>query len=311
MSKQKRVSSIGVGNQPGVDWEAYARGVLACVTSGVVLADATGQIVDCNSALEALFGYEPGELRGKRISVLMPPYEAQHHDRYMRAFLETRESEFVGRGPRELVAQRKDGTNFSINIAVQLVEMSGTPLFIAAIEETHDEISGSDLSLAADHDLLTGLHNAYYFEREFERLLSRVVRGQAEPCALLYLDIDQFRGFNERFGHSEGDRLLNEYGSQLARRCRKSDLAARLHDDKFAVLLFGIKDEFFATVSEAFRTRLQSYRVGDESVSVSVTAILVALDPSAGDYRKTMAAAEKQCQEAKSKGGGLSVICTN
>jgi len=306
---QKTGSKAAANVSIAMDWETVCLGMLATVSSGVLLADDTGTIRHSNAALAKLFGYEPGELDGQHISVLMTPYDAQHHDRYMREFLKTRSSEIVGKGPREMIAQRKNGSNLAINISLQLVEMAGTPLFIAAMDESRDDISAADLSRAADHDLLTGLYNAYYLEQEFNRLLARVVRKQAEPSALLYLDVDQFRSVNDQFGHAGGDNLLIEYGSRIARRCRASDMAARLYSDKFAVLLFGIQEEFYTNVTDAFRGLLKEFQIEKSTVPVSVTAVLVPLVEALGDYRATIALAERHCKESKNKGPGQTILC--
>jgi len=308
LGKQKQTLQIGTATSPEIDWEVFSKGLLACVGSGVVLADADGSILLSNPALERLFGYEAGELTGKSITMLMPPYEAQHHGAYMRRYLETRQSEFVGQGPREIVAQRKDGTNFSLNITVHPVQMAGVILFVAAMDEPHEEIRGADLDRMAEHDMLTGLRNYHFFQQEVDRVAARTVRGRSEPCALLYIDIDGFRPINDQHGHAEGDRVLVEFARSIERRCRKSDIASRLYADKFAVLLYGIEEKNYREVAESFRSLIQNVSISDGKERVRASAALVPFSRGTDGFKKMLSLAETVCRACKGKGGGTSEI---
>lgn len=95
----------------------------------------------------------------------------------------------------------------------------------------------ASLHLAAS-DPLTGLAN----RRGFEILASKVLDVCARrlvPATLLYLDLDNFKPINDRFGHDEGDRALQAFARILERTFRASDVIARTGGDEFAVLLSG------------------------------------------------------------------------
>jgi hypothetical protein len=88
----------------------------------------------------------------------------------------------------------------------------------------------AELSELASRDPLTGLSNRRHLLEVMEWALARMAR-HPHACAVLYLDLDGFKGINDRLGHQAGDRLLVEFSLRLAARVRKSDLVSRLGGD--------------------------------------------------------------------------------
>jgi diguanylate cyclase (GGDEF)-like protein len=84
-------------------------------------------------------------------------------------------------------------------------------------------------------DLLTGVKNRQGFHEVLESEISRHLRNGASFC-LAYVDCDNFKGVNDRFGHGEGDRLLAAVGHVAAASVRRSDTVGRLGGDEFAIL---------------------------------------------------------------------------
>ncbi len=88
----------------------------------------------------------------------------------------------------------------------------------------------------AMRDKLTGLYNRHYVEEWFGLELRRAQR-HGRPIAAIMLDIDQFKRFNDSFGHEAGDLVLRELAAVLRRFARKSDVACRYGGEEFLVLL--------------------------------------------------------------------------
>lgn len=85
-------------------------------------------------------------------------------------------------------------------------------------------------------DPLTGLFNRRYMEETLEREVHRSARN-AECLALLMLDIDHFKQFNDTFGHPAGDTLMRGLGDFLSQRTRGQDIACRYGGEEFVLIL--------------------------------------------------------------------------
>lgn len=88
----------------------------------------------------------------------------------------------------------------------------------------------------AIRDPLTGLFNRRYLEESLEREMARCQRKD-QPLAVLMLDIDHFKSFNDTNGHPGGDALLAEFGRLLQSKCRADDIACRYGGEEFTVIL--------------------------------------------------------------------------
>ena len=111
------------------------------------------------------------------------------------------------------------------------------------------------LEAHADIDPLTGLANRRAFERELTRALAYVKRHGIN-AALLYLDLDDFKGINDRHGHSAGDAMLRAVASVLGRHVRESDLVARIGGDEFALLLWQCDEANAAAKAQALEASI-------------------------------------------------------
>ncbi len=88
----------------------------------------------------------------------------------------------------------------------------------------------------AHHDALTGLPNRHCFEQHLDRALAQADRDTAE-IAVMFIDLDNFKQVNDRFGHPVGDRLLVEVAARLRTATRAADTVARFGGDEFIVLV--------------------------------------------------------------------------
>jgi diguanylate cyclase (GGDEF)-like protein/PAS domain S-box-containing protein len=154
------------------------------------------------------------------------------------------------------------------------------------------------------HDPLTDLPNRNFFH---ERLEQALVAAQRENLrlAVLYLDLDGFKGINDRYGHDLGDLLLREVGQRIRRCVRQSDMVARLGGDEFVVMLYGITHaEHARAVAEQIRTLLlEPYLLEAHTVQISAS-IGIALHPEHGEEKKPLLRhADNAMYEAKRNGG--------
>lgn len=97
--------------------EAHLNSVLDTVPDATVVIEVDGTITSFNRAAVRQFGYEPLEVIGRNVSLLMPTPYREHHDSYLARYLETGERRIIG-SDRVVVGQRKDGSTFPMNLAV-------------------------------------------------------------------------------------------------------------------------------------------------------------------------------------------------
>jgi diguanylate cyclase (GGDEF)-like protein len=96
----------------------------------------------------------------------------------------------------------------------------------------------------ASRDPLTGVFNSRVFDSEVKKEIERMRRaGSLRPMTLVFLDVDDFKGINDKFGHSMGDRVLTHVADTLARNVRQIDFVARLGGDEFGVLMPNTTEE--------------------------------------------------------------------
>ncbi|TWI12028.1 sensor domain-containing protein [Aerolutibacter ruishenii] len=176
----------------------------------------------------------------------------------------------------------------------------------AAIERTR---SRNWLAYLASHDPLTGLPNRSHFHQRLQQALNPP-GFQRQPVALIYLDLDGFKGINDRFGHETGDQLLRAAGERIRHGVRQTDTIARLGGDEFAVLLHGtarLPDAM--EVGETLRQALsRPFQLDSRRVAISAS-IGIALQPN-GDIcgDGLLQQADKAMYAAKRAGGDRLVL---
>jgi PAS domain S-box-containing protein len=117
--------------------DAKMRAIVNSVQDVIIAIDQHGVITDINDSILAVFGYEPSELLGKNIRVLVGDEHRDKHDGYLENYVKTGEAHVIGMR-RELFAVKKDGTRFPIELAVNDARVDSQILFTGIIRDiTH------------------------------------------------------------------------------------------------------------------------------------------------------------------------------
>jgi diguanylate cyclase (GGDEF)-like protein len=156
------------------------------------------------------------------------------------------------------------------------------------------------LAHQAFHDALTGLANRALFADRVEQALRRGVRGQGQP-AVVFIDLDGFKGVNDTLGHSAGDALLREVARRLRSVVRLDDTVSRLGGDEFAVLVeqagsgpegaVATAERVLATLAVPFTLERQTVTISG-SVGIAVGSAGTCSDSLIGDADIAMYAAK-------------------
>jgi len=161
----------------------------------------------------------------------------------------------------------------------------------------------------ATTDALTGLRNRRRFDTAIAQEWRRAIR-QSRPLAMLLIDADHFKIFNDTFGHQPGDLALTTIAGCIAGSVnRAGDCAARYGGEEFAVLLPGASTEEALAVAEKIRRRVEALPAEPALLTVSIG--VASLTPIVTmEWSGLVEAADKALYAAKAAGRNQSVIAS-
>jgi diguanylate cyclase (GGDEF)-like protein/PAS domain S-box-containing protein len=255
------------------------------------------------------------------------------NERYLRMYGLSREVVKPGCTLRDLLLHRKSVGSFAGDVDAYMTEMFETlsggtthakivalpdgrtvavlnhPMTDGGWVATHDDITErqraeQQIAHMARHDALTDLPNRVLFRERLIEALAGVGRGS--KLAVLYLDIDRFKGVNDTLGHPIGDELLKVIAGRLRHCVRDTDTVARVGGDEFAIIQTGIEQPLDTAalarrIGEAIRA---PYDLAGHAVVVD-TSIGIALAPNDGiEPDGLLKASDMALYGAKSDGRG-------
>ncbi|MGQ7957077.1 diguanylate cyclase domain-containing protein [Pseudomonas sp. SP16.1] len=180
---------------------------------------------------------------------------------------------------RELAIQA-DGRQLWLEVSMlPLTALEGEIENILCVFDDITERKETEVELfkRANYDSLTGLANRAYFYHTLENVLIEQLRNP-RIMALMYFDIDKFKGINDTYGHDVGDKVIQEFARRISDVLRSSDLLARLGGDEFILLLCGVpnSDSVKIVAEKIIAVMKEPFVVGELRLNVS-TSIGVAL----------------------------------
>jgi diguanylate cyclase (GGDEF)-like protein len=168
----------------------------------------------------------------------------------------------------------------------------------------------AELARLVSTDALTGLPNRRHFQEALDAEMARVQR-YGGSFSLALLDLDEFKSFNDRFGHPAGDAVLCELARVIRQHMRASDRVARLGGEEFAVILVGTGKEAARFVVERLRSAIAELDLGhlSEPGCTVTTSIGVASAPDDAEYAAELVRrADTALYQAKARGRDCVVL---
>jgi len=222
------------------DSEIRYRRLFEAAQDGILILDAeTGMITDVNPFLIDMLGYSRQEFIQKKlwevgafknIQTSKDAFRALQKDEYIRY--------------QDLPLRAKDGRLIQVEF-VSNVYLAGEEKVIQCnIRDITERKQAQDALLESQkllreqsvRDHLTGLFNRRYMEETLERELLRASRKHLS-LGIIMLDVDDFKRFNDTYGHAAGDALLRELGKMLLENVRGEDIPTRYGGDEFIIVL--------------------------------------------------------------------------
>ncbi len=204
----------------------------------------------------------------------------------------------------EAVMVSLSGDRFWAATSIARVQVGGDERMLMVANDISEQRQLTELlSYQASHDTLTELFNRREFERHVQRALHAVAQG-APSCALLYIDLDQFKLINDTSGHLAGDQLLSQLALAMAEQLRGGDILARLGGDEFGILAHDARPDGALALAERLRARIEGYIYVWEqrSYTISASVGVVMIDRAGMTLREVLSQADTACYMAKDHG---------
>ena len=195
-----------------------------------------GELLEVNPAFAEMLGYEsPEQLEGTDARELYVTPEGRDE-------LMTRLHEEGSLHNQELALRARDGDTVWVleNSFVAEDPATGELVNIGTVTEITEHVREErQLEELAHRDPLTGVPNRRYLEETVPRMLARA-RREGACLGLIYIDLNDFKEINDRWGHGAGDAVLQKVATRLNNAIRESDLLGRVGGDEFVVVLPGL-----------------------------------------------------------------------
>ncbi|MGD2087061.1 MAG: AAA family ATPase [Candidatus Aminicenantes bacterium] len=190
------------------------------------------RIIEVNESFARVLGYRHEELIGHTTLELNLWVNPERRRRFVDELKQDKEVRNM-----EVEVRKKSGDICSVLLSAALIHLNGEPHVLSiAIDITDRKKLEEQLHTAAITDELTGVYNRRGFFALAEQQCKLADRTKRR-MSLLFLDVDDLKIINDRFGHKSGDEALEDTANILKQTFRKSDIIGRIGGDEFAVLL--------------------------------------------------------------------------
>ncbi|MBV9526744.1 GGDEF and EAL domain-containing protein [Sphingomonas sp.] len=272
--------------------EAFNRSILESSPDYTLLLDRDGVIAFCNCPQAE----RTADLLGVRwLDMLPDDVRDKGEDALQRVT--------AGETARLTVWHPQDDGGRWFDVAVSPISDGSNLALIVARDVTDQKRSEERALWMANHDAMTELPNRVVLQSRLDELAS--LPSPARDCALLVLDVDNFKLINDTCGHDAGDALLCAFADRLRSSLRPEDLVTRLGGDEFAIVLQARSDAEIAAASERIFARLKTPFAHSGRELDCNASIGAALFPRDGAERsELMKAADMALYAAKTAGRG-------
>lgn len=263
------------------DQELFRHSIETSPTSMFIVDQ--GKIIYANKLSELLFGYSQDELIGKSIEMLVPHHLQAIHEIHRKQYDEQPYLRMMGLN-LELSGQSKNGDQFPVDIGLNPINTpEGTLVICSVIDLTRQKASDSlnavkilqleneisVLGRLARTDELTAINNRRALFKQLE-LLYRKAQNENHPISFILVDIDDFKLYNDTYGHLNGDQVLKSVADIIVKSTRKTEFVARYGGEEFAVILPATNSDEAKAIAERMRTTIESFDWPYRKITTSI-----------------------------------------
>jgi diguanylate cyclase (GGDEF)-like protein/PAS domain S-box-containing protein len=269
---------------------------LAAVPDALITLDRNGRVEYLNDAAEKLTGVSLERARKMHVSNVVQLCDGDGHS--------------IDLPIAEQAAHRQTGSGHlltrggtvDVSYVASRIETSPPGTLIVLRDVTTEHRLALRLSFEALHDPLTGLPNRRAVLERIEDAI-RGARERGEHHAVAFVDLDNFKAVNDRFGHAVGDRVLADLARVMGGAVRAVDVIARIGGDEFVMLLSNCRLADARHVTDKVRDAVLAYAVEHEAEMVPIGASigLAPIEAATASAEDAIAAADAACYQIKSE----------
>jgi diguanylate cyclase (GGDEF)-like protein/PAS domain S-box-containing protein len=281
------------------DMEERFRSLVTNSSDTIFVTDESTAIQYATPSAASILGFEAGDLEQKRLGDLVHPDDLSGMGALVRRCADRPGQSLRGEWR---LSDHEGRWHFTETVVANLLDDPHVRGLVFTSRDIGERIRfQEELEHQAFHDALTGLANRILFRERVEHSLA--ARRDAR-IAVLFMDVDDFKLFNDSYGHVLGDSLLVQVADRLGGVLRSGDTAARLGGDEFAILLEGVEDP--GTASDVARRVLglfdEDFWLNDTHLSASVSIGVAVSDGSHTSAEELLRDADVAMYSAKANG---------
>jgi len=269
------------------------RGLANAAIEGLVVCEGE-RIITVNDSFAALVGDSPDKIVGTTIEQYFQDQDALSR---------LRERPNV---PVESAISRLDGVRTPVELIQRSVDFAGKPHYAIAVRDLSARKEAENhIHFLAHHDALTGLPNRVTFNAKLDREI-KLASESGQRLAILCIDLDRFKEVNDLFGHSAGDRALQNVAKRVTAILDDGQMMARLSGDEFAIVVPGLSNPAMAgRFAESVLEVMQAANENPDLSGVVAASIGIAVFPDdATDRNMLLTHADTALYRAKNEGRG-------
>lgn len=262
--------------------DARFRRVFTAAPFGLALLDGELQITDANEALSTLLSLDVAALVGRTFGELTPSEDARRFETLGPKLLAGDIDHFA----IEKRLMTAHGRIVWVELHASLLDRDSRPrIVVMVVDVTPRKQLEAELTHRATHDPLTGLPNRTLLEERIRHTQARADRNDGY-FAVMFIDLDGFKGIHDQFGHRHGDQALAEIGHRVAGAVRPADTVGRVGGDEFVAVCEDLGPDLPTASSTAeviagriFEDLQPPVELGDATASISASiGVLVSHD---------------------------------
>jgi len=252
----------------------------------IAVTDGAHRVLAVNRAFSDITGFPPADIVGAELPSLRADQRDSGFYEHIWDYVAAHDH-WEG----EVWSERKNGQEYPVWVALTAIrDQAGLVAnYMAILSDITDRKRMEEHTrYLAEHDYLTDLPNRVLFLDRLHQALQNARRKQT-MVAVMFLDLDRFKGINDSFGHQVGDAVLREVAGRLKGCVRGVDTVSRQGGDEFVAILadIGGVDQAAHVAGSVMHAVAQPVQVGEQHLSLSVS-IGISICPSDGDDVDTL-----------------------